>query len=80
MMIAISSDPVLVTLLMILLASVPQNTLYLAACDQILAILSKVVDEFLCPWLYSKPEKYTKLFSRLIWTPPPPCQKPWVRQ
>ncbi len=31
---------------MILRASVPQNTLYLAGCDRILAILTMGVDEF----------------------------------
>ncbi len=47
--IAIFSDSVL-TLLMILLTSVPQNTrtLYLADCDRIYAILSMVVDGFFC--------------------------------
>ncbi len=73
-----------VTLLMKLLASVPQNTLYLTGCDRILVILSMVVDEFFYPWsfpwLYSKPLRTLKPFLRHLWTPSPPCQKSWVWQ
>ncbi len=69
-MIAIFSDSVLGNTVNDTATSVPQNTLYLADYDRILAILFMVVDEFfcpwLCPWLYSRPLKYSKIIFELL--------------